>query len=119
MNLAVKPILIIMKLEEYVTDIKQKLTGGVLALELTDEQLEDIVKMSLKEMQRYINEKKFMTIPFARCIDLKDSDIRLVAKVYRTSESGMTEDTSGYQTDPMAMQWSIYTSGYGLYNLND
>ena len=107
-----------MKLEDYIENIKFELTGGVLDLEITDEQIGNIIKKSLKEIQRYINETKFITIPFAKCIDLKNSNVDTVIQIYRTTANGDTDNKSS-DTDPRYMQWITYTNGYGMYNLGD
>ena len=106
----------------YIDNIKLELTGGILELELTDEALVKVLNKVLLEVQRYIDETRFMTIPFARCIDLKDSNVSSVSRVYRTQ--GYTGDTSeGMQqsnTDPMyAQMWMAFSNGGTMYNLNE
>jgi hypothetical protein len=106
----------------YIDNIKLELTGGILELELTDEALVKVLNKVLLEVQRYIDETRFMTIPYARCIDLKDSNVSSVSRVYRTQ--GYTGDTSeGMQqsnTDPMyAQMWMAFSNGGTMYNLND
>lgn len=61
-----------MQLQQYIDDIKIMLTGGVLELELPDSTIAKVVNKSLKEVQKYIDTSKFVTVPYARCIDLSD-----------------------------------------------
>lgn len=111
-----------MTLDEYVRKIKFRLTGGILELEVDDSAIASCVMESLSEVQRYINETRFITVPFAKCIDLKDSDVSMVAGVYRPN--GYTtsqEEQSGISdVDPMySQQWMVYNSGYSMYNLQN
>lgn len=111
-----------MNLMTYIDNIKLELTGGILELELTDETLAKVVNRTLQEVQRFIDETKFMTIPFARCIDLSKSKVSSVSRVYRTE--GYTGDTTAgmttSNTDPMyAQMWLAFSNGGTMYNLND
>lgn len=62
---------LIMKLESFVSEIKLALTGGLLELEIPDSTIAQIVNRSLREVQRYIDIPKLITVPYAKCIDLK------------------------------------------------
>ena len=59
-----------MQLQQYVDDIKLMITGGVLELEIPDSTIAQVVNKSLKEVQKYIDTSKFVTVPFSKCIDL-------------------------------------------------
>lgn len=113
-----------MTMQDYIDEIKLMVTAGVLDLEIDDETLEKVVKKALKEVQRYITTTKLITVPFSRCIDLKNSKVSSVSKVYRTS-SYMTDDNDDpnkgiSQFDPMqAQMWMAFTNGGTMYNLND
>lgn len=91
-----------MELKDYINDIKLELTGGILQLEVDDKTLAKVVHKALKEVQRYSDETRFMTIPYAHCIDLDGSEVSRVISVYRTSADGGSCDTSA--TDPMYAQ---------------
>lgn len=121
-----------MTLAEYLDDIKLELTGGVLNLEVTDDILEKILMKSFKEINRYIDTTKLITVPFSPCIDLgpyvDDKGVKhpgfksnAVVKVYRTE--GYTGDiTSGgvMYADPMqAQMWMAFSNGSTMYNLQD
>lgn len=122
-----------MKLEEFVEHIKDELTGGILELEISDDEIGKLVKLALHEVQRHIDETRLVTVPFASCIDLgpyvdeegvehpgfKHSSI---IKVYRTSPIGdLSNDNTGISSiDPMYAQvWLAYSNGGSMYNLNN
>lgn len=108
--------------QEYIDYIKLMLTGNLLDLEIPDETIGKFVDAALVEVQRYIDETKLVTVPFAKCIDLTGFDHSAITHVYRTE--GFTGDTTSGMTtsdvDPMyAQTWAIFTSGGGMYNLNN
>lgn len=108
-----------MTLQEYVDDIKLTLTGGVLRLEMSDENIGKLVVKAFQEVQRYIDETRFIQVPFSSCIDLTDFKHSSITNVYRTKGTGV--DTTSDQdalNDPMYFQmWASYGYG-GTYNLN-
>lgn len=107
-----------MTLQEYIEDIKLDLTGGILELEIPDETIGKVVKKALKEIQRYIDITKFITIPYAGCIDMKGFNSSSVTAVYRVQ--GFMDNTAMGMSDPMyAQQWLIYSSGGTMYNLQN
>lgn len=111
-----------MTLQDYVNEIKLELTGGVLQLEIPDDTIATVVKKAMREIQRYIDSTKLITIPYARCIDLKDFKCSSITNVYRAE--GNTGDTStGLTTsavDPMyAQRWMAFSSGGTMYNLQN
>ena len=110
-----------MNINAYIDNIKLELTGGILELELTDETLAKVVNSVLLEIQRYIDETRFMTIPFAKCIDLKGSKVSSVSRVYRAEGYMGTSDAMQESTmDPMYVQmWAAYSNAGSMYNLND
>lgn len=107
---------------DYIEYIKLQLTGGVLELEVTDEILGKYVDAALVELRRYIDQTNLITVPYAKCIDLKGFNHSAIVNVYRTE--GFTGDTTaGYETsevDPMyAQQWMAFTNGGTTYSLNN
>ena len=108
--------------QEYIENIKLELTGGILALEIPDETLSKILKRTLQEVQRFIDSTEFVTVPYASCIDISNSKISSVSRVFRVQ--GYTGDTElGMTTtvmDPMYVQtWMAFTNGGTMYNFND
>lgn len=112
-----------MTLQEFVNLIKLDLTGGVLELEIPDETIGKVLEKSLKEIQRFIDETRLITIPYAPCIDLTESKVSSVSRVFRTE--GYNGDTTMGMSqssliDPMyAQTWMAFTNGGTMYNLND
>lgn len=109
-----------MTLSEYIEDIKLTLTGGVLRLEISDETIGKLVKKAFQEVQRYIDETRFVQVPFSSCIDLEGFKHSSITNVYRTKGTGidMTGDYNSL-SDPMYFQmWASYGLG-GMYNLNN
>ena len=82
-----------MQMQFYVDEIKLRLTGGVLELEIDDATIMKIVNSAFREMQRYIDSTVLETIPFSRCIDLNPRKINSVVRIYR-AEGFTTEQES-------------------------
>ena len=112
-----------MKLQDLIEEIKFTLTGGVLELELDDAQIMLAVNQALREIGRYWDETTLVTLPYASCIDLSNSDLDLkekvsaIVKVYRTEGAGNVADSTA---DPLYMQqFLIFSNGATMYNVND
>lgn len=112
-----------MKLEEILDEIKLELTGYILDMEITDETIVSVIKKALRELTRYWDETKMITMPFASCIDLEgkffNEHVSSIVKVYRTESMG---DSGGVSVinDPVQMaQFAIFSNGGTMYNLND
>lgn len=110
-----------MKLQQYIDDIKLQLTGGLLELEIPDNTLAQVVNKSLREVQKYIDTSKFVTVPYSKCIDLTGWKHDSITRVYRTTGyNGDPEHGSELVNDPMYMQqWMIYSNGGSMYNLDN
>lgn len=91
-----------MKLDLIRDEIKLKLTGGVLDLELDDTNLDKIINAAFREVQRYINSTKIVKLVFKPCLDLSSLKVSSVVTVRRTQGylSGDPE-SDGSQVDPM------------------
>jgi hypothetical protein len=112
-----------MKLEDVLDEIKLELTGHLLDMEIDDETLVSVVKKALRELTRYWDESRLITIPFASCIDLEgkffDEQVSSIVKVYRTEGMGDSGNLS-IINDPVQMaQFAIFSNGGTMYNLND
>ena len=112
-----------MTINDYVAYIKLMLTGSVLTLEVTDDTLKEVVKAALREVNRYIDQTKFMTIPYAKCIDLTGSNVSSVTAVYRTKgylSANDDSDENPGDVDPFqATIWKVFSNNGSMYNLND
>lgn len=104
----------------YKEEIKLKLTGGLLELELSDETLDQILNSAMREIQRYITTTKLITIPFNKCIDMSPYKVNSVVHIYRP-EGYISSDAGGAGTiDPLQVQqWQMLTGSGNLYNFQD
>lgn len=110
-----------MHIDDFRDEIRLKLTGDLLESELDDDTLNKIIKSALRELQRYINHTRLITVPYKSCIDLSKKedtnnvkiDVNSVVMVYRTDELSGAVDSSGSSSDPMQVaQWQLL-SGMG------
>ena len=119
-----------MDITAYRDEIRLRLTGGLLDLELDDVTIDRIIQSCLREIQRYICSTKLLTIPFSKCIDLssiKDENnlpikINSIVRIYRAL--GFTGDNSSTYTlspvDPMqASQWQLISGTGNMYGFQD
>lgn len=107
-----------MDINAYRDEVKLKLTGNLIQLEINDSTLDSIINAAFREVQRYIDTTKIITIPYKTCINLKDYSVSSVSRVFRT-ESYINSDKNGV-TDPMYMSmWQMATGTGTLYNIND
>lgn len=111
-----------MKTEEIIEEIRLTLTGGIVDLEVDDKTLEKVINKALREINRYCIESRLVTIPFSKCIDMSEYNVRYIANVFRAIPLGDSTSTTelGISTvDPMMAQWMLYSNGYSMYNFND
>ena len=113
-----------MKLDEIIDELKIELTGYILDMEITDETLVSVVKKALRELTRYWDESRLITIPFASCITLEGEffreEVSSIVKVYRTEGFGEPSEGLSVMNDPIQMaQFAIFSNGGTMYNLQD
>lgn len=116
-------------MNDYLDEIKLKLTGDLLESELDDDTLAKIVKSALRELNRYITDTSLITIPFKECIDLsnpKDTkgqeiEVNSISMVYRASGLGdSTSEQSSESFDPMEVaRWQMLSGMGNLMNFQD
>lgn len=103
-------------------EIRLRLTGGVLQLELDDKSLDAVINAAFRELQRYICSTRLITVPFSPCINLSKYHVNAVASVYRT-EGYLAQDSAGNETsaiDPMYVaQWQLLGGAGNMYNLQN
>lgn len=109
--------------QAYIDEIKLRLTGGVLDLELDDATIDALINSAFREVQRYIDTTKIITIPYQPCIDFTDCKVNAVVRVYRAEgyigTGGMYSDGT-MPVDPMyASQWQLLSGVGNLYNFSD
>lgn len=113
-----------MELQSYIDEIKLKLGGDLLKLELSDESLGKLVTSALRECQRYIGSTKLITIPYKSCMDLTEYNVSSVTRVFRTAGFTSPEVTSsgGLSTtmDPMYVSmWQTIAGGTNVYDTSN
>lgn len=92
-------------------EVLLKLTGDVVSMELSDATLTKIINSALREIQRYIDTLKMVTIPYKNCIDVSEYKVSSVIGV-RRSEGYMSSDNKGMSDPLYASQWMLM-SGFG------
>lgn len=119
-------------LDSYVEEVKFKLTGGIIELEIDDAAIQKTIEHGFRELQRYIDQPKLKTVPFRSCIDVKDLHCSEIKYVYvadsgygvsqidtGSSTAGTRYDANGnvsiYANTPIdPIQWNaIYLGGNG------
>ncbi len=109
-----------MELKDYIDNIKFQLTGGVLESEIDDKGYENIINMSLKELNRYYNGTRLLELDCpGTCIDISDHpEINTIVNVYRLNGTSVGADSNTDSTiDPVAMsQLQMYNFGSGYYS---
>ena len=109
-----------MELQDLIEETRNAITGGgVLESDLEDAQLEAIVNQVLREVGRYWDETKLVTVPFANVIDLSGFNCSSVVKVYRTAAVGSSTGGSDMLDPAYAQQWLLFSAGGTMYNLNE
>lgn len=108
-------------------EIRLKLTGGLLDLELDDVTIDKIIQSTLRELQRYIANTRLVTVPFEKCIDLstvkditgKPIKVSSVSRIYRTNGFVVDDNENPNQAvDPMqASQWQLLSGVGNMYGL--
>lgn len=115
-----------MTIDQYRDEIRLKLTGYLIEMEIDDPTLDRIIKSALREVQRYICDTNFITIPYKKCIDLSNKEntnnvqikVNSVSRVYRTEGYVNTGDST--TVDPMQVsQWQLLSGTGNMYNFQD
>lgn len=109
-------------------EIRLKLTGGLLDLELDDITIDRIIQSCLRELQRYICSTSIITIPYKYCIDLselkdvneKPIKISSISRVFRSEGfSGAVNGVSSMNDPMQASMWQLMSGTGNLYNFQD
>ena len=110
-----------MDIQAYRDEIKFKLTGGVLRLEIDDSALDCAINSALREIQRYICSTRVVTVPYKKCMDVGEWKVNSITRIYRTESYTTGPDTMGTTpVDPMyAAQWQMLSGTGNLYNFQD
>lgn len=102
-----------MDLQGYKDEILLKLGGGVVKVELEDDGLIDkVIQASFREVQRYINTTKLVTLPYHTCMDLSKLKVSSINQVYRVNAIGINTANTNSYTDPIYLSF-ISSTGTG------
>lgn len=101
-----------MDIQAYREELKLRLTGYVIDLELNDAALDGCINSAFRQVQRYIDSTRVITIPYSKCIDMKPYEVSSVSRVFRTEgylyggDTSTNAGVSGY--DPMYLaSWQM------------
>lgn len=112
-----------MDMKAMINELRLELTGDVVDLELSDTTLTKIINRSLREVQRYIDTTKMVTVPYSSCIDvseLKASSIIGVRRAEGYMGDPISSSSSQGFVDPMqASQWQLLNGVGSLRSTTD
>ena len=124
-----------MDMQAYIDEIKMKLGGNILKLEIDDQGLMQIMNSALREIQRYINTTKMVTLDLPQTgnmIDLSGRKplysfgkeipsikVSSVATVYRVTGDGVAAGSANMADPVYASQLQIMSGAGGLTNIGD
>lgn len=100
------------RMKQIVIYIQSQLGGQVLELELTPEQIKQVVEQAFDEIVHYMTDTYTVTVPYAQCIDLKKYNIDSIESVMRAQDSIVTGV-------PFALPAMDLMNVTGMYNIND
>ena len=100
------------RMKKIVLYIENQLGAQVLDLELTPEQIKNIIEQAFEELVHYMTDTYTVTVPYSNCIDLSKYNIDNVESVLRAQDSLLT----GMPYYLPSMDLSNIT---GMYNLDD
>lgn len=78
------------RMERIVMYIQNQLGGQVLELEITPDQIKQIVEQAFDEIVHYMSDLYTVTVPYSQCIDLSKYNIDSVESVLRGQDSIVT-----------------------------
>lgn len=115
-----------MNMQAYIDEVKLRLTGNLLEIELDDATIAKVVNSALREMQRYVCSVGIITIPFSRCIDLSKQKnpngvpikVSAVTNIFRANSFSASDSTQGVSfVDPMyGSLWQMISPAGNMYN---
>lgn len=108
-----------MDISAFRDELKLRLTGNVIDLELNDAALDGCINSAFRQVQRYIDTTRTITIPYTKCIDMKPYKVSSVSRVFRTEGylyGGDTVLDGGVSNhDPMHLaSWQMLSGAVGV-----
>ena len=104
-----------MDIKAYRDELTLRLTGNLIDLELSESALDGCINSAFRQVQRYIDTTKIITVPYSGAIDLSKIKVSSVSRVFRTEgyASGTGSMGEGSFQDPMYMASWQMMSGAG------
>ena len=106
-----------MDLASYREELKLRLTGNVVGLELSEASLDGCINSAFRQVQRYIDSTKLATIPYSGAIDLSNCGVSSVSRVFRAEGYAWANSNpkESNQYDPMYMAtWQTMSGGNSI-----
>ena len=101
-------------------EVLLKLTGDVVSMELSDPTLTKVINSALREVQRYIDTFKMVTVPYSSCIDVTDYKVSSIIGVRRAEGYATDPENSNAAMDPLyASQWMLLSGVGNIGRIND
>ena len=96
-------------------EVLLKLTGDVVSMELSDPTLTKVINSALREVQRYIDTFKMVTVPYKSCIDVSEYNVSAITGVRRSQGYINNDAQNATSMDPMyASQWMMLSGEFQL-----
>jgi hypothetical protein len=108
-----------MTINDYLNEIRMELTGGILHMEMKESDIQQLIEISFREVQRYCDYTQFITLDYAPCIDLTEYNPIAVFKVLRAVTPGSVKGNQSPLMDPMWITAFGQTNSYSLRNTID
>ena len=101
-----------MNRDQYIAIIKARLGGQLLDIELTGEQIGELVDIAFMELNPYIDTPYFKTLPANSCIDLSNENVRAILYVVRANAGSInsTVDSSAMLFSPLTYTTNQYST---------
>ena len=104
-------------MDAYRDELKLRLTGNLINLELEDNALDGCINSAFRQVQRYIDTTRLVTLPYTGAIDLSKLKVSSVSRVFRSEGyawGNSNPDVSG-SYDPMYMaSWQMMSGSNSL-----
>lgn len=110
-----------MDIQAYRDEIKLRLSGNLLNIEIEDSAIDGCINSAFRQVQRYMDSTKIITIPYSRCIDMTQYKVSSVSRVFRAQGYLFSNgQVQGPQADPMYMaSWQMMSgTGAGFSQMN-
>lgn len=98
------------KEEKIIKRVKLMLGGNVVKLEVSDEDIKELIETAIEVVSPHISDTRFITFPFSPFIDLSDEN---VSEVVRVIPGSMTYSNNLEDSTETDFEWSGYVVDNG------